>query len=87
MRRPIIQPICCYWSCDGVHIAPLHLWQPIYFATIAVNSLGGQVNGNQQLTRENAWFPRMEDRLGAIESDRLADLLVLERDYCSVPDL
>ena len=28
----------------------------------------------------------MEDRLGSIESGRLADLAVLDRDYFSVPD-
>ncbi|HLG60065.1 MAG TPA: amidohydrolase family protein [Vicinamibacterales bacterium] len=81
---------------DGVHIAPLNPWLHIYFATTGVNSFGAKVNGNQQLTREealrlftrgNSWFLRMEERIGSIEPGRLADLVVLDRDYFSVPDV
>jgi hypothetical protein len=80
---------------DGVHIAPLNPWQHIYFATTGVNSFGAKVNGDQQLTREealrlftrgNSWFLRMEDKIGTIERGKLADLVVLDRDYFSVPD-
>jgi predicted amidohydrolase YtcJ len=80
---------------DGVHIAPLNPWQHIHYATTGLNSFGAQVNDSQQLTREealrlfthgNAWFLRMEDRIGTIESGKLADLVVLDRDYFSVPD-
>src|SRR4051812_5700462 len=80
---------------DGVHIAPLNPWQHIYFATTGVNSFGAKVNGDQQITREealrtftraNGWFLRMEDRIGSIESGKLADLVVLDRDYFTVPD-
>ena len=80
---------------DGVHIAPLNPWQHIYFATTGVNSFGARVNGNQQLTREealrlftrgNSWFFRMENKIGSIEPGKLADLAVLDRDYFSVPD-
>ena len=80
---------------DGVHIAPLSPWQHIYFATTGVNSFGAHVNGDQQITREealrtftrnNSWFLRMEDRIGTIEPGKLADLAVLDRDYFSVPD-
>jgi predicted amidohydrolase YtcJ len=80
---------------DGVHIAPLNPWLHIYFATTGRNSFGAQVNGDQQLTRQealriftrdNAWFLKMEDRIGTIEPGRLADLVVLDRDYFAVPD-
>jgi predicted amidohydrolase YtcJ len=80
---------------DGVHIAPLNPWLHIYFATTGRNSFGAQVNGDQQLTRQealriftrdNAWFLKMEDRIGTIEPGRLADVVVLDRDYFSVPD-
>jgi predicted amidohydrolase YtcJ len=80
---------------DGVHIAPLNPWLHIYFAVTGVNSFGARVNGDQQLTRDealrlftrgNSWFLRMEDRAGTIEPGRLADLVVLDRDYFSVPD-
>jgi hypothetical protein len=81
---------------DGVHIAPLNPWQHISFATTGVNSFGARVNGDQQLTRqealrlftrENSWFLRMEDRIGSIEPGKLADFAVLDRDYFSVPDV
>jgi len=80
---------------DGVHIAPLNPWQHIYFATTGLNSFGARVNGDQQITREealrtftrgNGWFLRMEDRIGTIEPGKLGDLVVLDRDYFTVPD-
>jgi predicted amidohydrolase YtcJ len=81
---------------DGVHIAPLNPWLHIYFATTGVNSFGDRVNGDQQITRQealrlftknNSWYLRMEDRLGTIETGKLADLAVLDRDYFTVPDV
>ena len=81
---------------DGVHIAPLNPWQHIYFATTGVNSFGVRVNGDQQITRAealrsftrgNSWFLRMEDRIGTIEPGKLADLVVLDRDYFTVPEI
>ena len=79
-----------------MHIAPLNPWAHIYFVTTGINSFGAPVNGNQQLTREealrlftrgNSWFLRMEDRIGSIETGKLADLVVLDRDYFTVPDV
>ncbi len=81
---------------DGVHIAPLNPWLQIYFATTGVNSFGARVNGDQQITRQealrlftrgNSWFLRMENKLGSIEPGKLADLAVLNRDYFAVPDV
>jgi predicted amidohydrolase YtcJ len=80
---------------DGVHIAPLNPWLHIYFAVTGVNSFGARVNGDQQITRQealrlftrgNSWFLRMEDRIGSIEPGKLADLVVLNKDYFTVPD-
>jgi predicted amidohydrolase YtcJ len=80
---------------DGVHIAPLNPWPHIHFATTGINSLGDRVNGDQQITRQealqlftrgNSWFLRMENKIGSIETGKLADLVVLDRDYFTVPD-
>jgi predicted amidohydrolase YtcJ len=80
---------------DGVHIAPLNPWQHIYFATTGINSFGDRVNADQQITRQealrlftrgNSWYLRMENKIGSIEPDKLADLAVLDRDYFTVPD-
>lgn len=80
---------------DGAHIAPLNPWQHIHYATTGLNSFGDQVNPGQQLTRqealklftsENSWFLGMEDRIGSIAPGKLADLVVLNNDYFTVPD-
>ena len=81
---------------DGVHIAPLNPWLHIYYGTTGVNSFGDKVNGDQQLTRQealrlftcnNSWFLRMENKIGTIEVGKLADVTVLDRDYFAVPDV
>jgi predicted amidohydrolase YtcJ len=81
---------------DGVHIAPLNPWPHIYYAVTGVNSFGQQVNPDQHLTRQealrlftrnNAWFLKMEDRIGSIEVGKYADFAVLDRDYFTVPDV
>jgi predicted amidohydrolase YtcJ len=55
-----------------------------------------QINPGQQITRQevlrlstarNGWFLRKEDKLGSIETGKLADLVVLNKDYFTVPDL
>ncbi len=80
---------------DGVHIAPLNPWSHIQYAVTGVNSFGDQVNPGQHLTRaealrlftrNNAWFLKMEDKIGSIEPGKLADVAVLDRDYFTVPE-
>ena len=80
---------------DSVHISPLNPWLHIYYASTGVNALGQLINDGQQIsrqdalrlyTRDNGWFLRMEDRLGAIEPGKLADLVVLSDDYLTVTD-
>ena len=70
-------------------------WLHIYYASTGVNALGQLINDGQQIsrqdalrlyTRDNGWFLRMEDRLGAIEPGKLADLVVLSDDYLTVTD-
>jgi predicted amidohydrolase YtcJ len=80
---------------DGVHIAPLTPWFALYYATTGVNSLGNQINVGQSITRqealrlytrENAWHLNMEDKIGTIETGKLADLVVLDKDMFTCTD-
>jgi predicted amidohydrolase YtcJ len=80
---------------DGVHIAPLNPWGHIHYATTGVSALGVQINPGQSIsrleavrtfTRENAWFLRMEDKIGSIETGKLGDLVVLDQDFLTVTD-
>jgi len=80
---------------DGVHIAPHNPWFALHYATTGLNVLGQQINPGQQISRQQAlhmytrgaaWFLNQEDKLGSIEVGKLADLLVLDRDYFSVSD-
>ena len=80
---------------DGGHIATLNPWITIYFAVTGRNGLGELVNPGQQITRQealrlftraNAYQMRMEDKLGSIEVGKLADLVVLDKDYLAVND-
>jgi hypothetical protein len=82
-------------SSDGMQIAPMNPWLHMYYATTGFNARGVQINPNQQVTRqevlslytrENGWFLREEDQLGSIEPGKLADLVVLNLDYFSVPN-
>jgi len=81
---------------NATHISPLNPWLHLSYVVTGVNSYGQQVNPGEHLTREEAlrlrtcessWHLGMENRLGAIEPGRLADLAVLDRDYFSVPDV
>ena len=80
---------------DGVHIAPHNPWFALHYATTGLNVFGEQINPGQQITRQealhcytrgNAWYLNREDQLGSIEEGKLADLVVLDRDYFTVSD-
>jgi predicted amidohydrolase YtcJ len=80
---------------DGVHIAPHNPWFAMHYATTGLNVFGEQINEGEQITRQEAmhaytraaaWFLNREDKLGSIEPDKLADLLVLDKDYFTVSD-
>jgi predicted amidohydrolase YtcJ len=82
-------------SSDGMQIAPMNPWLHMYYATTGLNTLGAQINKGQQITRQevlelytckNGWFLREEDQLGSIEEGKLADLVVLNSDYFTVPN-
>jgi predicted amidohydrolase YtcJ len=81
-------------SSDGMQIAPMNPWLHMYYAVTGLNARGVLINPNQQITRQevlelytskNAWFLREEDDLGSIEEGKLADLVVLNSDYFSIP--
>jgi predicted amidohydrolase YtcJ len=80
---------------DGVHIAPHNPWFALHYATTGLNVLGQQINPGQQIsrldalrayTRANAWYLNRENDLGSIEPGKLADLVVLDRDYFAASD-
>ena len=84
-------------SSDGMQIAPMNPFIHAYYAVTGKNALGKVINDGQQIsrqellalyTRAGGWFLGRadEDRLGTIEVGRLGDLVVLDRDYFSVPD-
>jgi predicted amidohydrolase YtcJ len=77
-------------SSDGMQIAPMNPWIHMFFATTGLNARNVQINPNQQIsrqevlelyTRRNGFFLREEDQLGTIEEGKLADLVVLNKDY------
>jgi predicted amidohydrolase YtcJ len=78
-----------------VHIAPHNPWFALHYATTGLNILGEQINPGQQISREqalraytrgNAYFLSREDELGSIEVGKLADVVVLDKDYFTVSD-
>jgi predicted amidohydrolase YtcJ len=82
-------------SCDGMQVAPLNPWISMYYASTGINALGLVINGAQKIsrqevlslyTRQNGWFLREEDQLGSIAPGKLADLVVLNRDYFAASD-
>jgi predicted amidohydrolase YtcJ len=92
-RRP--DGIHAGMSSDGMQIAPMNPWLHMYYATTGLNARNVLINPGQQITRpealslytrENGWFLREEDELGSIEAGKLADLVVLNSDYFTVPN-
>jgi predicted amidohydrolase YtcJ len=87
---------------DGVHITAHNPWFAIHYATTGLNNMvsaanpqGQQINPGQQISRQQAlhmftvgaaWYCNREDDLGSIEEGKLADLVVLDRDYFRVSD-
>ena len=80
---------------DSAQISTLNPWLMLYYMTTGKNSSGVVINAGQTLTRleamrlytrENGWFSKEEDKLGSIETGKLADLVVLNNDYFSVGD-
>ena len=67
----------------------------LYTLVTRKNNLGRDVAPNEAVTREEAlrtytingtWLTREENLKGSIEVGKVADLVVLDRDYFTVPD-
>jgi predicted amidohydrolase YtcJ len=80
---------------DGVHIAPHNPWFALHYATTGLNVAGQQINPGQQISRQqalhmytrgNAWYLGREHELGSIEVGKLADLVVIDKDYFTVSE-
>jgi predicted amidohydrolase YtcJ len=84
-------------SSDGMQIAPMNPFIHAYYAVTGRNALSALINDGQQITRAevldlytraNGWFlgDPDEDQLGTLEVGRLGDVVVLDRDFFSVPE-
>jgi predicted amidohydrolase YtcJ len=78
-----------------MEVATLNPWFTIYYAVTGRNALGEMVNRGRQITRQealrlftrgNAYQMNMETKLDSIERGKLADLVVLDKDYTEVGD-
>ncbi len=80
----------------GTDAFEVNQYRPFTTLAFAVTGkmVGGDVVNNQTVSREdaliahtrnNAYFVFQEDNLGSISSGKLADLVVLDRDYLTIP--
>ena len=78
---------------DGLFVAPFKPFGTLAWAVSGQN-VAGQKVFSQTVSREdaliahtrsNAWLLFQEDRIGSLEVGKLADLVVLDRDYMEIP--
>jgi predicted amidohydrolase YtcJ len=76
-------------SSDGMQISPMNPWLGLYYVVTGKNARGELINAGQTLSRtdalrlytaSNRWFLQ-EDTIGSLETGKLADLVVLDRNY------
>jgi len=94
-RRAVDNGIPVALHQDGVHIAPLNPWFALSYASTGLNVAGAQINVGQSVTRHEAlrmmtrgasWYLSREHEIGSIEDGKLADLVVLEKDFTTASD-
>jgi predicted amidohydrolase YtcJ len=83
---------------DAMNVAPWPPFLSLYFVTTGQTLLPGDegVPSEERLTREEAlrhysgtecgWFLDLDGKVGKLEPGQLADLIVLDKDYFTVPD-
>jgi predicted amidohydrolase YtcJ len=83
---------------DAMNVAPWPPFLSLYFVTTGQTLLPGDegVPPEERLTREEAlrhysgtecgWFLDLDGKVGKLEPGQLADLIVLDKDYFTVPD-
>lgn len=83
---------------DSAQISTLNPWNMIYYLVTGLDAAGRPTNVDDTIDRQtalklytadNGWFLKEEDKLGSIETGKLADLVVLSADYFdakAVPD-
>jgi predicted amidohydrolase YtcJ len=78
---------------DATAVTPSNPFYTLWFA-VTGKMLGGTIVNRQTITREealiahtrnNAYFMFQENNLGSLQPGKYADLLVLDRDYLTVP--
>ncbi|HEX5062690.1 MAG TPA: amidohydrolase family protein [Kofleriaceae bacterium] len=80
---------------DSGVVGALNPWLALYYMVTGKDAGGDVIIPNEQISRQdalrlytagNAWYNFEEDRLGSIEPGKLADLVVLDRPYLTIPD-
>lgn len=80
---------------DGAMLGPMNPWLSIYYMVTGKDNTGKLVNPGQTINRiealrlytiGSAWFSFDDDQLGSIEPGKLADIIVLNKDYLEVPE-
>jgi predicted amidohydrolase YtcJ len=93
-RMLMNHPIHKGYHSDGGDITVINPWLNFYTMITGKNLAGQQILGDQNLTRQetlwlataaNKWFI-WEDDIGSIEVGNHGDLVVLDRDYFTVPE-
>ncbi|HEX4998771.1 MAG TPA: amidohydrolase family protein [Terriglobia bacterium] len=93
-RMLMEHPIHKGYHSDGGDITVINPWLNFYTMITGKNLTGQQILGDQTLTRQetlwlataaNKWFIE-EDDLGSIETGNHADMVVLDRDFFTIPE-